>query len=321
MILDFELFRHIIKEAKPLGLRGVKLTGGEPLMHPDISKILEFIRKEEIWFIIETDGTCCTPTLAREIRKSSPKNVSVNIYGADAETHDRIRGVEGSFDSAIKGIKNLVNAGCTPHMMMPVMNRNKDQIEDVVNMSELLGASLVQFKMVMPASGGDRVAGEDESIGVDQLITIGRWVNTELSGKVKIRLHYTYPYAFLPFSRMYGENVNKKRCGLLGILGVLSDGSYTLCGTGESFPELIFGHAGKDQLEDVWCNTELLNRLRQEFPYKLEGVCSTCVMKRICNGSCIALNYYRHKNLWAPFWFCEDAERLGLFPVSRQRRL
>ena len=40
-------------------------------------------------------------------------------------------------------------------------------------------------------------------------------------------------------------------------------------------------------------------------------------MKGVCFGSCIAQNYYRRRNLWAPFWFCEEACAQGLFPGMR----
>jgi molybdenum cofactor biosynthesis enzyme MoaA len=41
--LDLDLFKSIIEQAKLLGLTGVKLTGGEPLLHPAINEILEHI--------------------------------------------------------------------------------------------------------------------------------------------------------------------------------------------------------------------------------------------------------------------------------------
>jgi molybdenum cofactor biosynthesis enzyme MoaA len=41
--LEPDLFRHILREAKPLGLSCVKLTGGEPLMHPQIGEILPIL--------------------------------------------------------------------------------------------------------------------------------------------------------------------------------------------------------------------------------------------------------------------------------------
>ncbi len=59
--LPVELFETAIREAKPLGLSGVKLTGGEPLLHPHFTRLLEIVRREELRLTIETNGLLCTP--------------------------------------------------------------------------------------------------------------------------------------------------------------------------------------------------------------------------------------------------------------------
>jgi MoaA/NifB/PqqE/SkfB family radical SAM enzyme len=65
-MLPVEVFEQVLREAKPLGLQGVKLTGGEPLLHPRISQLLEIIRREELHLAVETNGLLCTPALAAE---------------------------------------------------------------------------------------------------------------------------------------------------------------------------------------------------------------------------------------------------------------
>jgi molybdenum cofactor biosynthesis enzyme MoaA len=42
--LDFELFKNIVRQGKELGMSNAKLTGGEPLIHSDIDKILDLSR-------------------------------------------------------------------------------------------------------------------------------------------------------------------------------------------------------------------------------------------------------------------------------------
>jgi len=77
------------------------------------------------------------------------------------------------------------------------------------------------------------------------------------------------------------------------------------------------GSAEDDLLETVWRESSLLQEIRSGIPGRLDGVCSRCIMKQLCLGSCVAQNYYRRGSLWAPFWFCEEAERVGVFPESR----
>ena len=319
--LDPDLFRSIIEQAKPLGLSGVKLTGGEPLLHPHIHDILQVIRSQELRLTVETNGTLCTPELA-EMMKATSENpfVSVSIDGADARTHEWVRGVEGCFDAALEGVRNLVKAGFRPQIIMAVMRRNKDQMEPVVRLAEKLGAGSVKFNLVQPTARGEKMHEALETLSIDELVELGRWVETTLSKSTDIRLVYSHPMAFRPLGKMFGDKGDGCGvCGILGILGVLSDGSYAMCGIGETVPDLVFGHAAEDRLEDMWNNTPIIKELRDGLPKKLQGICGDCLMKGRCLGSCIAQNYYGTKNLWAPFWYCEEAKRKGLFPETRIR--
>lgn len=319
--LELNLFRSIIEQAKPLGLSGVKLTGGEPLMHPAIDEILEHIRLENLRLTVETNGLLCTPGLAKKIRACKNPFVSVSLDGANANTHEWIRGVEGSFEAAKEGIRNLVNVGLRPQIIMSVMRRNQDQMESIVRLAESLGAGSVKFNLVQPTERGMKMREGRETLTIEELVKLGRWVETTLSESTNLRLLFHHPPAFRPLRKIFGNNRTKNgACGILGILGVLANGSYALCGIGESVPELVFGHADTgDRLEDIWNDTPVLRKLRESLPDKLEGICGDCLMKSRCLGSCVAQNYYLGKNLLAPFWYCEEARELGLFPESRLR--
>ncbi|MBN1103494.1 MAG: radical SAM protein, partial [Deltaproteobacteria bacterium] len=121
--LDLPLFRSIVEQAKPLGLSSVKLTGGEPLLHPRISGILHYLSGEDVGLNVETNGVLCTPERAGEIARCKDPFVSVSIDGANAETHEWVRGVEGCFRAALEGIRNLVAAGLHPQVIMTIMRR------------------------------------------------------------------------------------------------------------------------------------------------------------------------------------------------------
>ncbi|MGA2025943.1 MAG: SynChlorMet cassette radical SAM/SPASM protein ScmF [Syntrophobacteraceae bacterium] len=318
--LDFDLFRSIVEQGKSLGLEGVKLTGGEPFLHPDIHRILDYVRRAELPLSVETNGTLCTPEIAAEIKKCKKPSVSVSLDGANAETHEYVRGVDGCFEAALQGIRNLSKEGLKPQVIMSIMNRNKDQLEEVVRLAESLGAGAVKFNIVQPTERGMKLHEAGDTLSIDELIELGRWAEMELSKKTKLHLFYSHPLAFRPLSRMLGdERGGCGVCGIFGKIGVLSDGSYALCGIGENVEYLTFGHSGKDSLEDIWKNTEVLKQIREGLPEKLEGICGDCLMKGVCMGTCLAQNYYQTKNLWSPFWYCEEARKKGLFPEGRLR--
>lgn len=316
--LDLDMFKSIIEQAKPLGLTGVKLTGGEPLLHPEINEILEHIRTENLDLTVETNGVLCTPELARKMAACSDPFVSVSLDGADAETHEKIRGVDGCFEAALRGIGNLVEVGLRPQVIMTIMRHNKDQMEQMVRVAEDLGAGSVKFNILQPTARGERMHHTGEALDIQELVDLGKWVENTLSAATGLNLYYDHPIAFRPLGKMFGQNGDGCGvCGILGILGVLANGSYALCGIGETILDFVFGQAVTDPLGKVWNSTPILLELRDGLPQRLEGICAACLVKGICVGSCVAQNYYRSSNVWASHWFCEEAYRQGLFPETR----
>jgi SynChlorMet cassette radical SAM/SPASM protein ScmF len=316
--LDMDLFKSIIDQAKPLGLTGVKLTGGEPLLHPQICEILEVIREEDLSLNMETNGVLCTLELAGEMVACKNPFVSVSLDGADAETHEWVRGVAGCFEAASKGIRNLVKVGLRPQVIMTIMRHNKKQMESLVRFAESLGAGSVKFNILQPTVRGERMHLTGEALTIEELLDLGKWVENTLSAATDLNVIYDHPIAFRPLGKMFGNNGDGCGfCGILGILGVLANGAYALCGIGETIPDLVFGYAASEPLEDIWNNTPVLVELREGIPRRFKGICGNCLIKGMCLGSCVAQNYYRSKDIWTPFWFCQEAYNRGLFPETR----
>ena len=314
--LPVALFETAIREAKPLGLTGVKLTGGEPLLHPRFTRLLEIVRRHELRLIVETNGLLCTPEIAAEIARSPDRFVSVSIDGTDAPTHEWVRGVPGAFEAARQAVRNLVAAGIRPQVIFTVMRGNAGQVDAVVRMAEELGAASVKFNVVQPTARGEELHKDRETLDIADLVALGRHVEQELAPRTTLKLFILYPQAFRALHRIAsGDGCGV--CGIFCILGVLASGHYALCGIGEQVPDLVFGEVGKDILEGVWRENAVLKALREGLPGRLEGICGRCLMKQRCLGSCVAQNYYSKGSLWAPNWFCEQAEEAGLFPASR----
>jgi len=308
--LPIELFETAIREAKPLGLSTVKLTGGEPLLHPHFTHLLKIVRREELGLRIETNGLLCSPEIAAEIAKSPKRFVSVSIDGVDAATHERIRGIQGSFQAALQAVENLAAAGIRPQIICTLMRSNAGQVDTMVSMAEKVGAASVKFNVVQPTARGEKLHEVQETLSIAELIKLGRHVERELAPMTKLRLLFGYPQAFRALSRIANGD-GRGVCGILGILGVLAVGSYALCGIGKQVPDLVFGEVGKDQLEEVWQRHPILTELRAGLPERLEGICALCLMKHRCLGSCVAQNYYSKGRL------CKQAEEARLFPISR----
>jgi SynChlorMet cassette radical SAM/SPASM protein ScmF len=315
-VLAVELFDSAVRQAAPLGLERVKLTGGEPLLHPAIKRLIGIVRDNGLALTIETNGMLMDRGVAEEIARCERRSVAVSLDGVDAVTHDAIRGVSGAHEGAIAAIRHLVDTGTRPQIIMSVMRSNAEQVEAMAELGASLGVNSVKYNVVQPTERGRAVHDSNAGLTVEEYITLGRKVDSELVGKARVELFFDYPQAFRPMSRI-ASGAGCTRCSIKSVLGLLANGRYALCGIGEHVEALVFGAVLEDSLADVWREHPVLMSIRDGLPGRLGGVCSRCVMKESCLGSCVAQNFYRAQSLWAPFWFCEEAEARGLFPSSR----
>ncbi len=317
--LPLEYLSTILKQAKPLGLTGVKLTGGEPLMHPEILQVIQTIQKMNLKLSIETNGTLCTPEIAQAISHSKKPFVSVSLDGAKKSTHEKVRGVKDSFDAALRGIQYLTEVGIKPQIIFTLMRMNHEEMEAVVHLAESLKAASIKFNVLQPTARGETLHQKQENLTITELFKLNAWVDNTLSKTTQLPIYFDLPLAFRPLGKVFNPEAPCGVCGILGILGVLHNGSYALCGIGEHIKELVFGHVDTDPLEKVWSENKVLNNLRQGLPKNLEGVCQKCLLKSFCKGGCLAQNYYSTKSLWGNYWLCEEAFKNGLFPATRLR--
>lgn len=315
--LDFPLFCSIIDQAKSLGLNSVKLTGGEPLIHPKIKEIFRYLRQENLRLILESNGTALTADIAALIADSKNPFVSISLDGADASTHEWLRGVPGSFDQALAGIRTMVDAGVKPQIIMTPTKRNMHQIEAVIELAEREGAESVKFNILLLIARGKSLDEQGDSLPISELIRIGSWIEQDITPNASIPVIFSHPHAFRPLNRMFHDSRSCGNCHIHRILGVLHDGSYALCGIGHTVPEMVFGHAGSERLSELWASHPTLQKIREGIPNLLKSPCRECVMKHLCLGSCVAQNFVVSHDLLAPYWYCEEALKQGLFPAKR----
>jgi len=313
--LNPEILFNVIRQAKPMGLSSVKLTGGEPLMHDEILTILDYIIAERIHLQIETNGVCCTEEIAERISIADKAHCAVSLDSSDKEIHEWIRGVPGCFEKTITGIKNLVQRNVHTQIITCLNRKNLSHVNEIVKLAEDLGASSLKFNVINPIERGKTLLEKNMTLPIRTLIETGRWIEDKVAQKSTIKIFFHYPVVFRSVERIMENTCSP--CAVKNVIGLLPSGEYALCGVGYSTPGLVFGDAETHKLNQVWETSEVLQNIRAGIPKNLEGVCADCFFKLSCCGHCVAQNYYDKKNLFAPFWFCSEAYKAGLFPGQR----
>ena len=115
------------------GVKGIGITGGEPLIRKDFVKILKYIWEKDI-------KICLATNLDFYFKYKKPINkyvstIGIPIEGSTKEIHDFSRGV-GSFNNIIAAIDNIYKNNKLQMYFSTVLTRNN--IGDLINIENLL---------------------------------------------------------------------------------------------------------------------------------------------------------------------------------------
>ncbi len=108
--MDTETILRTVRELKEMGVCWLGLTGGEPLLNPDIARIVASI-SDDCAVKLFTTGSTLTREKAEELRQAGLFSVSVSLDHWLPEIHDRNRGLKGAFATALAAIDLFKGTG------------------------------------------------------------------------------------------------------------------------------------------------------------------------------------------------------------------
>ncbi|MBI4304224.1 MAG: adenosyl-hopene transferase HpnH [Chloroflexi bacterium] len=125
----------------------VSITGGEPLLHPDIGQIVAGITAKKRFVHLCTNGLLLRESLDKF--RPSPYMSFVLHMDSLAEHHDRFAGRPGVFDTAIAGMKAAKQAGFQVRTNTTIYKETDPQ--EIRRLFHLLSQIPVDGMMVSPA--------------------------------------------------------------------------------------------------------------------------------------------------------------------------
>jgi cyclic pyranopterin phosphate synthase len=138
-IISYEEIILIIKSALPLGLKKIRITGGEPLIRKDISKLIKMIREldEQIDIAMTTNGVLLRKNI-QLLKKSGLNRVTVSLDSIDNdlfreitdsnfEVKDVLDGIEAAIEAGIKvKINSVIKRNLNEGQLIPLIEKSID---------------------------------------------------------------------------------------------------------------------------------------------------------------------------------------------------
>lgn len=95
--MSFDNFTFIVDELVKHGVGGIQLVGGEPLVHSQISQLIDYVAGKFSYIEIYTNGTLLTDALLDKISHYGI-TLALSYYSEKPLLHDRVTCTKGSFD-------------------------------------------------------------------------------------------------------------------------------------------------------------------------------------------------------------------------------
>ncbi|MBU2591227.1 MAG: radical SAM protein [Nitrospinae bacterium] len=280
----YKLIDEIVAFSNPI----LVLSGGEPLYRKDIFDIARYAISKGLRVSLATNGTLVDEEMAKRIADTGFARVSVSFDGAIAATHDKFRGIEGSFDKAISAMKFMRNAGVSTQINTTVAKHNYLELPQMIDLALELGVAALHTFLLVPVGCGVEIA-EDQMLEAEKYEEVLNWFYDQ-SKKVDIDLKATCaPHYFRVLAtRNRADKQSKSKEGLsamtkgclagTGVCFVSNKGDIYPCG----YLPLTAGNVRVTPFQKIWEESKLFEDLRN--PELLTGKCGICNFKYICSG-------------------------------------
>jgi radical SAM protein with 4Fe4S-binding SPASM domain len=292
--LSTEEALNAIDKLADFGVISVAFSGGEPLLRKDIFELTKYATDKGLYVSIDTNGTLITKEKAEQMKKAGIQYVRISLDSNSKETHDSFRGVPGSFDKTINGIKNVVGdfyvSTCTT-----INKFNYKEYQNIIDLSESLGVRFILFDEFIPIGRGMKNANMDLSAEErEQFLKdlynkmlktrtdiIAAFTEITRIGKQVDGCKYITPTYNANFKgltrRFFSKYIGGCSVGR-GVILIKPNGDINPC----SFLPIKIGNIRTDNLKEIWRNNKVLKDLRNKK--NLKPKCGNCKYVNICGG-------------------------------------
>ena len=150
----------VLDDLKAFRVPALILSGGEPLLRPDLFDIARRAKAMSFYTALSSNGTLIDDRLCAEIAATGFDYVGISLDGLGA-THDRFRRREGAFAASLAAIRRCRDAGLKVGVRFTL---TRDNVQDLPGLLELVEAEAIPrfyFSHLNYAGRGNKHRGDD----------------------------------------------------------------------------------------------------------------------------------------------------------------
>lgn len=264
----------------------IELLGGEPLVHPDIIEIIQYIKSKGLTCTLFSNATLATPNLSQKLKEAGLDYAIITLVSDLPEQHNKVT-QSSSWNKTVEGIKNLSKVGIKTFTHTVINNENYKRVKEINRFSKSIGSSALYFKYIAQ-SIDDPLTIKDNKIWAE----VKNWILYEKSPN----------HGKLIRNMML---LTERNCpGGYSMLSIKANGDVIPCPFIQN--EIILGNIKKQNLNQIIKHSKN-NKELKEF-ISPGANCKGCSIEHLCKGGCKGAN----KNLYNTY-DKKDYQCLGPF--------
>ena len=295
--ISLDNFHHFLNKAIQCKTKTISLSGGEPLLNPDLIDIVNLICNNSISCRIITNGVLINKSFLSNIPSSV--HIQVSLNGSTYDVHEKLTGVSGSFNSTISAIELLKKMG-TPFSIKTIVSPyNSHDYPNLVDLAKRYEAKGISFSFLQPFG---RALNNQTSLLMSNADLINIYVNDLCP------LFDKYP------GFVSGPKIQNSRCPLLC---AHENGEQPFVVSpridvyGNVYPCAMFitpvfavGNIFNQTFEEIFTSIDFCDLIRyMQLREKYVNECKDCMISKICGRGCPASSL--EKDTITPNYYCK----------------
>jgi len=293
----------IFNQLERMGVFEVRITGGEPLLHHEIEKVILTLRQRRFRKVILTNGTLLDETIVKLLNESKVIP-TISLDDSNAQGFDLFRGVKGAFNRTIAALELLQRSGVEYGINCCLHRGNLDRYENIITLAEKYGARRLAFLHLEPVGRMKNnlkfLPSYEEYETMMPVLSLARSRHRRIDVSLDVFLH-CYPLK---------ESILEAKKGFISCqtgkskMSIGSDGFIYPCNTVISDPHWRMGNIRTEKISDIWFSARWAF-FRGDVMIKNLQKCRECSKRAKCQDFyCRLLPYATSGNLFGPHPKC-----------------
>jgi len=310
--LDTDSWKRVFREAEDLGVVGLNLTGGEPILRKDLEQLIAEARKLDLYTNLITSGIPLSRERLAKFRAAGLDNVQVSVQDVSAKESDRIAGLK-SFEKKLEVCAWVKELGMPLTLNVVLHRDNLGHVAEIVALAERLKADRLELANTQYLGWAlvNRLALLPTREQLEAARKVAAAARKRLLGRMEVLFVTPDYYTDYPKSCMDGWGRR--------FIVVSPEGLVLPCHAAHTLPGLKFDNVRERSLAAIWTESTGFNAFRGEA--WMPEPCKSCDKRAVDFGGCRCQAYHLTGNAAATDPTCTLAPSHALIESARGEAL